>query len=531
VTLEGTVNDALASTQEPLLAKASGQTRRTRELAVILSFVTLLIAFTYFFIGSAGHLKTWPSYTSYYDEQAEAFRHGQLNLLNGPAPELLAQANPYDPKFSRFWRFDLSLYKGKYFTYWGPVPALLQAGVKTVLGIHGRIGDQYLAGASLLLCAVAGAFLVFGMARRLFPDLPVLLAGLGALGFACANPAPFLVATGGVYQAAIAAGQGFMLLGLVFAFNAVWRSANSLPFQKYLVAAGTLWALAFGSRITLAPTVGLFVVATVLATRRSKGHWGRPFVVSLLSVGTPVVLGGGALLFYNWLRFDNWLEFGMGKAVTLLPYSVSADYLGINFYSYLFRQPTLSCEFPFISAPSGGDAMTAPSPIHVPSGYMSEPLVGLLSTGPGILFGAVAIVTSITSLRAMRLRGKTLMPIGLGARSRLYLWCAFCFTVCGTVSGAGWYALFLASMRYLADISFGLGLLGLLGGWTLWSSLRQGSWPHRITSIALLASSAVTIAAGLLLGYQGYNRHFRSFNPQLDAYATRTFSVCEPIRP
>lgn len=498
---------------------------------MILSLVTLLIAFTYFFIGSAGHLKTWPSYTSYYDEQAEAFRHGQLNLLNGPAPELLAQANPYDSKFSRLWRFDLSLYKGKYFTYWGPVPALLQAGVKAVLGIHGLIGDQYLAGASLFLCSVAGAFLVYRMAERLFPDLPLLFAGLGALGFACANPAPFLVATGGVYQAAITAGQAFILLGLAFAFDAVWRAANSLPFQKYLVTAGTLWALACGSRIILIPTVGLLVVATVLATQRSKGHFGRPFLVSLLSVGTPVVLGGGVLLFYNWLRFDNWLEFGTGKMVTLLPFRVSAGYLGINFYSYLFRAPTLGCHFPFITAPSGSDAMTAPSPIHVPPGYMPEPLVGLFATSPGILFGAVAMITCTMIVRSMRRPGTNALPKELGTRSRLYLWCAFCFTVCGTVSGAGWYALFLASMRYLADISFGLGLLGLLGGWTLWSSLRPGSWPHRLTSFALLASGAATIAAGLLLGYQGYNRHFKSFNPQLDAYATRTFSVCGSIRP
>jgi hypothetical protein len=74
----------------------------------------------------------WTPYTRYYDRQADAFLAGSLSLLEKPPAELLALANPYDyhNREGLGYLWDASLYRGKYYLYWGPVPALVAAGVK-----------------------------------------------------------------------------------------------------------------------------------------------------------------------------------------------------------------------------------------------------------------------------------------------------------------------------------------------------------------------------------------------------------------
>jgi hypothetical protein len=75
---------------------------------------------------------------TYYDELADAFLAGQLHLLRPPPQELLALPDPWDPNANRSLRMmpytpgerfpgvhDLTLYNGKLYVQWGPLPALV----------------------------------------------------------------------------------------------------------------------------------------------------------------------------------------------------------------------------------------------------------------------------------------------------------------------------------------------------------------------------------------------------------------------
>src|SRR5271170_3296922 len=63
-----------------------------------------------------------------YARLADGFLHGQLSLPARPDPRLLVLTNPYDPKANAGLRLDDAvLFNGKYYIYWGPVPALLTA--------------------------------------------------------------------------------------------------------------------------------------------------------------------------------------------------------------------------------------------------------------------------------------------------------------------------------------------------------------------------------------------------------------------
>lgn len=74
----------------------------------------------------------------YHQMQAEAFLAGRLSLAVKPAPELLALPDSYDPAANAPYRVhDLSLYRGKYYMYWGPAPALLWfAPFRILTGFH-----------------------------------------------------------------------------------------------------------------------------------------------------------------------------------------------------------------------------------------------------------------------------------------------------------------------------------------------------------------------------------------------------------
>ena len=61
-----------------------------------------------------------------YNLLAKGYLSGHLSLSILPAPELLALPDPYDPIANarlRIW--DATLFKGRYYLYFGPTPALL----------------------------------------------------------------------------------------------------------------------------------------------------------------------------------------------------------------------------------------------------------------------------------------------------------------------------------------------------------------------------------------------------------------------
>ena|SRR5438552_2962145 len=285
---------------EPRRAGLPGGPWRWLVLLAAVSIVEL----GYVFIASAGRWTQWPIFDTGVDYLADGFRAGHLHLSREPPVALLRQSNPFDPANRKLWFWDASLYGGHYYLYWGPVPALLLAAVKSVLRISKHLGDQYVVFGLATLQLIAGTILADRIARRVFASIPVAFVMLAVVVFGFANPTPFLLAREAIYEAAIIGGHAFLLLGLVFAFDAVWKVASRLTSNLYAAAAGIAWALALGCRITLGPAVlALALVTAFVIARRVRERWSR-FAQSLLWLGLPVMLGVGGLLFYNELRFE-----------------------------------------------------------------------------------------------------------------------------------------------------------------------------------------------------------------------------------
>jgi hypothetical protein len=491
--------------------------------AFLVALALVLIWQTYGYVGSAGYVRyPWPGYMQYYDLLAEGFRKGQLHIPVEPAPQLLAQRDPYSPLHRDLWLWDISLYKGKYYLYWGPVPAAFLAGAKAALDIDKLIGDQYLVCAMFALSALFGALLIERVRHRLFPRVPKVLLIGAVLTFGFANPTLHLVASGGVYQAAIGASQAFLLCGLLFAFDAVWRSPARPPAWQ-LIAAGTGFGLALACRISVFAAIAVMGVATALSTGFRRGGF-RPVLRDGTWMAAPMVASGLGLLVYNQLRFENWFEFGTKLQLSTMKFRYSSEYFIANLYSYIFSPFNASCEFPQLRQEWNRGLGVLPKWISVPSDYLvTEPVVGWGWAAPVAWFGLVALVVAARKVHALSTGSTSNEEQAHGYRS--YIFCVLCFVVLSTTTGFADMGLFLATMRYLADVTNGLVLLGLLGAFSAYSAARSTAL-RRVVSVGVLVVMGGTIAAGLMLGYQGYLDHFKRYNPSLHAEYVKSLSTC-----
>jgi hypothetical protein len=503
---------------------AAWRTIRRPPRWLVLALVVAAIEVLYVFIITAGTFTHWPGWNANYNLQAEGFRAGHLYLLTPVSPELLAKANPYDWANVRLWFWDATLYKGRYYLYWGPLPALMLAGFKTVFRIDQEIGDQYPLFLFYTMYLVAGALVIERMARRLFPGVPFALVVLAVIVFGCANPTPYMIATPGIYEAAIIGGQAFLLLGLLFAFNAVWRADSRPPPRVQLVAAGCCWVFAIACRASVGVAVfALCLLALFAARAPGRAGWWQ-LVRNGCWLGGPVTLGILGLLAYNKARFDSWLEFGLRYQLNTLPLVSSRKFVPLNLFSYMLRPLAHACRFPFLSAYYNIGVRGFPSWVTLPPGYTTpEPLVGLLPSAPWV---GLLLVAPVVACRALLRRLRDRERGERDHQGRIRTWCALSLLALGTLCVLPIIAHNGTTMRYLADMSTGLVLLAIWCAFTLYGAVQSRPWLRRTTIAGFVTLAAVTVVIGALLGFQGYDDMFGRHNPELAARLTRALSFC-----
>lgn len=458
------------------------------------------VAVVQVFIVSAG-FKCWPTYGDDYSQLAQAFLHGQTSLLLQPPPALLALPDPYDPVANRYVRkHDAILFNGKYYLYWGPAPALLIAAVCWPLRISNpRFGDQSMVLAFALGTVACAMFLIFQIRSRYFPQQPKTTASLAVLSLGLGTPMLFLLARAATYEEAIVAGQFFLLAGIC----AIWIGiAANAPRPLFLAAAGFFWAMAAGSRISLAPALAAMSLLTLWQVRRSPR--------AIAALVCPLAIGAGMFAWYNFARFGSVFEFGLRYQLATSSQHVASGSaimswgnLFPDLLTYLLAAPQRINAFPYlwvhgVSTPLGS-LLGIPRPNH------NEAIVGLIWSQPFLIFSLFAA------------RGKRASSSDTkGAWLFWMLTCAVILAALPVLMVIG------ATMRYLMDITPCLTVLAAWGYWGLLERLAPGSRGRRELVAAARLAVAWQCVIGLLLAWTGYYGHFQNFNPALHA-ALRNF--------
>ncbi|UCF61237.1 MAG: hypothetical protein JSV37_00755 [Anaerolineaceae bacterium] len=496
---------------------SASKERKARLVSWSLFAVIVLI---YVWLVSVGRWTNWPGTTDYYEMLANAFHHGQTHLRIDPDTRLLELPDPYDYEARKHipipW--DVVLYEGKFYLYWGPVPGLILAGLRFV--IPHEIGDEYLVFGFVTGLLFFSVHLILAIWHDIFHDSPwwivvpgVLVAGLG-------NPIPWLLTRPAVYEAAISSAQFFLIAGIYWAFTAL---RCTKPVKWRLLLAGTCWALAVASRITLVMAIAfmIWMVLFRICKTTPKVRTSHRNVWASVALISPLVLGVIGLGWYNYVRFGSLAEFGFRYALTLENYyqrygiTLSNSYIVYNLFNYLVNSFRFLPVFPFVK-PIWGKHHIWLYNKWAPEHYHVEQVAGILITTPYVLFAIIPIIILL-----WKIFGGRSVQSSIGSDPCASEISASENWLITALMGAVVLAFFplliflYSTMRYLADFIPILALLAIIGSFqgsriTSRRKIFQRSFITILTLTALISS-----LLGFLLSVTGYTARFENLNPEL----------------
>jgi hypothetical protein len=434
----------------------------------------------------------------YYNQLTAAFRAGQLHLLEEPKPEMFELSRPYEAAKNAPVRLhDASLYRGKYYLYFGVVPALTLFVPWRLLGL-GELPEALAA----LAFAVGGLFFWLAVLSRLLRDhLPGASAGLRAvtaLVLGIASVVPFILRCSFVYEVAIAGGY-FFLAGACFFFLSA-DDERGMRVSR-LALGGLFLGLAAGCRPNLLVAALFLPLLALPAWRRMPSGRGK----ALLAAAVPFALCLFLLGLYNRARFDSWTEFGARYQLQgLRPVSwFDLRAVPVAFYYHFLAPPDLRLDFPFVFAVNA-------YPWESPDGFFMSSSTGLLMHAPIVL----ALLFAVPLLKSAPLEDRDRL------RWRLALIACVGFLIPLLTS----FVFASAAMRFEVDFASFLIAPALV---LLVAAHRRGGGRSGIVRTAVVLLLAWSMLTGLALSIQGGSDGLRLFNPPAFAALERRF---EPLR-
>jgi hypothetical protein len=441
---------------------------------------------------------------SHYQYLAEGFRQGHLYVSLEPPADMLALHDPYNPVENSAYRLhDASLYHGKFYIYFGPVPALLfYLPVRILTGVYPA--DHVVIAVFLILGVAVWLRTLRVAAKHWFPDLAKGWFALFCAAVAFCNTGPFLLGRTAVYESAIAAGYFFAATFFHLVLLAILSPESA---RRYLTLAATALALAAGSRATLI-LLSPILPATWAWILRHKRPAIRQIVARVAPTLLPLVLGCLALGLYNYARFGNWLEFGFKTQLTYFDERGVPKFVGRHLpsglYLYLFQPPSATVEFPFFGLePWTWVSDRIAARLHDSNRTFVEPMAGILACYPALfVLGGLPVLFRRRGARYANLR----------------------FAVCALILAGSTLLLMLSSfftraMRYEMDFVPYLWIAAFLVAGVLLSSGLRIWWR------AMLAGSLVFgIAVGIFLVFSGSWPGFEARRPATYAGVGRYFA-------
>jgi len=385
--------------------------------------------------------------THYFTRLADAFIDGRL-YLNDIGKDI---------------PIDLSFYNGKFYMYWGPVPALVLVPIQYFS--NAPIGDFFLAFLFGIGLFITQSFLILVVWDRYFDAVPKWSIHLSILLVGLITPAITLrhhFDHARVYEAAIVGGQLFLIGGSFLTFSAITRSNVS---NSRLVFAGLSWVLAVGTRHILAVPIGIMVMLTVFWLLRARMPLNNK-IATVISFGLPLVLGAVALGWYNWARFGSIVETGFSYALASVDLKAhaneifSSSYIFQNLFNYLLNPPGIMSKFPYIFIIDGNK-----NPIlsfySVPEFYQAEPTTGMLYMFPFAVFSIISLLSPFINI-FKRNSVKTINP---SDDASFLAWIELNLGVSFVITFGLFTLFFWISIRYLGDFIPSLITLSILGFW------------------------------------------------------------------
>lgn len=335
----------------------------------------LIIFWFYYWTATEGtyHYFDKKYYFSHFNYLTISFLEGKLEMPLKPPAELLALPNPYDPDANKGFRanefHDLSLYKGKVYLYFGPVPAVTlylpyHLVAKFISANITNFPESMMYLPNPLACLIFtfgtviwAALLITYIKKKYFPEIPewIELLSIATIGYC--NLGPYLLRRPWTYEIAIASGMFFLTGGIYFLCLAINKKTFS---PLFLFLGSLLLGLAIGCRINLIFSAAV-VISYLLFLKLKQEEKVLIKFSSVFTLLLPVFLCLTLLAVYNYSRFNNIFETGFGyqlgslgglknplikKRLIIIPSHIIMRQL----YYYFFKPPNIDSIFPYVHA-------------------------------------------------------------------------------------------------------------------------------------------------------------------------------------
>ncbi len=461
---------------------------------ITLLIIVVILFYIFFTVPSTLSAPPFNFHTeSYYSLLSKGFLSGQLSLTLLPSEKLLALPNPYDPVENSGLRLhDASLYHGKYYLYYGPLPALaFFIPLRLLTGVY---PTETL---SVLFFLSNGFIFIFALIikikKKYFPEISeahVLFAGF-LLAFS--TTAPFLLTRGLFYESAIASAFWALSIAFYFLYNAI---TNNFIKIKDVALFSFFLGLAVAGRPNFSLLCFIFIPSVLIyLIKYAPRHKLKALITSLL---LPICIIAFGLAMYNYLRFDSFFQFGgkyqlTGANITQLPQS----FFNFNFQHivnilYLnFLQPfTWTSKYRHL--PSLPHIYLGQTILPSNQIYFYDPVSGVLMISPIIIF----IIGLFVGIKYSSEKNKLLFKNFF----------TFVFFMCLTPAVTILFFLFFnsyTSQRYEMDFSPYLIFLSIIGYWLLQQcSLKP--WILNTMKALYILLGVISILIGFDIGITGY---------------------------
>lgn len=457
----------------------------------------------YAFFITFGTFTTWRASTRYYTLLADAFGKGQLYVDVEPGQALLEAEDPYRTDIQRPFNddvWDLSLYKGKLYLYWGPVPALLLAPVQLIAKT--KVIDMYLVYFFLCGLLIFNSLILLKLRQLFFSNIPIRNVVISIFLIGLILPVLWSLNVPDVYEAAIGAGQFFLIGGVYFVILAFEKDIR----KRYLFLAGLFWTCSVGSRaINVIPII--FMVA--LTAFRVWKNQPRPLDWNKLirlaaSLLMPLALGAILISWYNYARFDSPLEFGLRYQITIqnlnrdMPLTFQPDYFPLNFYAYLFQPFEFISKFPFIQS-TEVYALMESFGFTSPKLFAAGSVTGILFSMPFLFLAFMPFFSKdkaeYSAENKFELRKFTLYLLGGSF----------------LISFVTILVYFYEQTRFLLDLISQVTLLAIIGYWMVVDNSNSSKALLRVANALIV----ITIVASILLSFTSEGNRMEKLNPML----------------
>jgi hypothetical protein len=421
----------------------------------------------------------------YYAELGKSFKNGTLYLAAQPSQALLALPNPYDydlrvQRGVEDFPWDVSLYKGRFYLYYGPVPALLVSFFNDDL--LSQVGDRHLA-----IVFASGLFLyemliLLKFFARRIPDAPDWLAGIAILTLGLTAPTAIMLHESRIYQVAVFGSQFFFIGGCYWIYAAITKPRLN---AWKLGLAGIHWALALGTRSAIAPVILYSTLIAMIGIFVLYKPIGRGGLLSIFSLVSPLLFGTASLALYNLARFESATEFGLKYTLTNMNYLTGTNvfatsHMANNFYNYFVHPLRLSPQFPYL--------------FRIEYIFSSERLGGLLYIAPYIL---LALLPSF-AFRKLALAQKTLYSSPV-EKIVAEFWLLIIFAGAAIIGAIVIHMFWTTEMRYIEDFMPSLILFTNANVALGYDALKDRPRWRTIFNFVTVLLASITIIAGTLV--------------------------------